>query len=100
MGCRVYRVTISSRFLIVSILAASFLTLLTNIEHTAIHYWDEGFHAMVARNLTQHPFLFTLYDQPWLPFDYKSWGNNYVWLHKPPLAIGRSVFRIGCWVPM
>ena len=79
--------TISSRFLIVSILAASFLTLLTNIEHTAIHYWDEGFHAMVARNLTQHPFLFTLYDQPWLPFDYKSWGNNYVWLHKPPLAM-------------
>ena len=80
-------VSSSSRFLIVSILAASFLTLLTNLEHTAIHYWDEGFHAMVARNLTQHPFLFTLYDQPWLPFDYKSWGNNYVWLHKPPLAM-------------
>ena len=78
---------ISSRFWIISILVASFLTVLTNLDHTAIHYWDEGFHAMVSRNLTKHPFLFTLYDQPWLPFDYKNWGGNHVWLHKPPLAM-------------
>ena len=77
----------SSRFWIISILSTSFLTMLTNLDHTAIHYWDEGFHAIVSRNLTKHPFLFTLYDQPWLAFDYKNWGGNHIWLHKPPLAM-------------
>ena len=79
--------TTSSRFWIISILSTSFLTVLTNLDHTAIHYWDESFHAIVSRNLTKHPFLFTLYDQPWLAFDYKNWGGNHIWLHKPPLAM-------------
>ena len=50
------------------------------VGHSGITYWDEGFHAVVARNLTKHPLKFTLYDQPWLPYDYKGWGE------KPHLA--------------
>ena len=45
------------------------------------------FHAVVARNLTKHPLKFTLYDQPWLPYNYKGWGENHIWLHKPPVAM-------------
>ena len=60
---------------------------LRNLGHSKITYWDEGFHAIVARNLTKHPLKFTLYDQPWLPYDYKSWGDNHIWLHKPPVAM-------------
>ena len=61
--------------------------MLRNLGHSGITYWDEGFHAVVARNLTKHPLKFTLYDQPWLPYDYKSWGENHIWLHKPPVAM-------------
>ena len=71
---------------------ASFLAVLRNLGHTAIHYWDEGFHAIVARNLLKHPLTFTLYDQPWLPYDYKGWGANHIWLHKPPLAMWKIAF--------
>ncbi|MXZ00675.1 hypothetical protein F4Y93_08520, partial [Candidatus Poribacteria bacterium] len=58
-----------------------------NVGHSGLHFWDEGFHAIVARNLTKHPLKFTLYDQPWLPYDYKGWGENHIWLHKPPVAM-------------
>ena len=69
------------------ILIASFSLVLRNLGHSKIHYWDEGFHAIVARNLTKHPLKFTLYDQPWLDYDYKNWGGNHIWLHKPPVAM-------------
>ena len=69
------------------ILIASFVLVLRNLGHSKIHYWDEGFHAIVARNLTKHPLKFTLYDQPWLKYNYTSWGNNHIWLHKPPVAM-------------
>ena len=69
------------------ILITSFVLVLRNLGHSKIHYWDEGYHAIVARNLTKHPLKFTLYDQPWLKYDYKSWGNNHIWLHKPPVAM-------------
>ena len=78
---------IDAKFAIFWVLLASFLAILRNLGHTAIHYWDEGFHAIVARNLLKHPLTFTLYDQPWLPYDYKGWGANHIWLHKPPLAM-------------
>lgn len=58
-----------------------------NLGHSKIQFWDEGFHAIVARNLTKHPLKPTLYDQPWLQYDYKGWGVNHVWLHKPPVAL-------------
>lgn len=52
-----------------------------------LHEWDERYHALVAKNLARHPLLPTLYDRPLLPFDYRSWTSNHVWLHKEPLAL-------------
>jgi len=52
-----------------------------------LHAWDERFHALVARNLMAHPLRPTLYETPLLPFDYRNWQENEVWLHKPPLVL-------------
>lgn len=78
---------IQIKIILLCILIASFVLVLRNLGHSKIHYWDEGYHAIVARNLTKHPLKFTLYDQPWLEYDYKSWGTNHIWLHKPPMAM-------------
>lgn len=75
------------KIILFCILISAGALVLRNLGHSKIHYWDEGFHAMVARNLTKHPLKFTLYDQPWLEYNYKSWGENHIWLHKPPVAM-------------
>src|SRR5437016_2816679 len=38
-----------------------------------LNSWDERFHALVAKNLSAHPFQPMLYANPVLPFDYKNW---------------------------
>lgn len=52
-----------------------------------LHVWDERYHALVAKNLLKHPFFPTLYDNPILPYDYKMWVGNHIWLHKQPLPL-------------
>ncbi len=52
-----------------------------------LHEWDERYHALVAKNLSTHFFIPTLYDNPILDYDYRSWISNHVWLHKPPLPL-------------
>jgi 4-amino-4-deoxy-L-arabinose transferase len=52
-----------------------------------LHYWDERYHALVAKNLINHPFRPTLYDTPLLPYDYFNWPGNHIWLHKQPMAL-------------
>ena len=52
-----------------------------------LHPWDERYHALVAKHLIAHPLVPTLYDSPVLPYDYRDWMANHVWLHKPPLAL-------------
>ena len=49
--------------------------------------WDERFHALVAKNLLQHPFTFTLYDDPVMQMAYDRWDRSVIWLHKPPLFL-------------
>ena len=76
-----------TKIILLCILITSGALVLRHVGHSGITYWDEGFHAVVARNLTKHPLKFTLYDQSWLPYDYKGWGENHIWLHKPPVAM-------------
>jgi 4-amino-4-deoxy-L-arabinose transferase len=52
-----------------------------------LHDWDERYHALVASHLAHHPFLPTLYEYPLLPFDYRSWTTNHIWVHKPPVPL-------------
>lgn len=52
-----------------------------------IHEWDERYHAVVAKNLIDHPLHPTLYDHPVLPYDFKNWTYNHTWVHKQPLPL-------------
>ncbi len=52
-----------------------------------LHEWDERIHALVAKNLSQDWLRPTLYADPVLPYDYRYWNQNHVWLHKQPLAL-------------
>ncbi len=65
---------------------ASALIKLPHLGHQHLAF-DEVCHAIVARNLLKHPFTPTLYDAPYLPYDYESWTSNHVWLHKPILPL-------------
>ena len=57
------------------------------ITQFSLHPWDERFHALVARNLIAHPLVPALYREALLPYDYRDWMANHVWLHKPPGAL-------------
>lgn len=52
-----------------------------------LHAWDERYHALVAKNLMNHPFIPTLYDKPIFPYDYENWPGNHIWLHKQPMPL-------------
>ena len=42
-------------------------------------------HALVAKNFIQTPLVPRLYHTPL--YDYRTWTSNYIWMHKPPLAL-------------
>lgn len=61
-----------------------------------LHNWDERYHALVAKNLIQHPLKPTLYDNPILPYDFKNWTANNIWVHKQPLPLW--IMAISMWL--
>ena len=73
--------------ILVLILLGSLVLNTHRIGHPGLHYFDESFHAIVARNLLKHPLKPTLIDAPYLPYDRTHWGENHVWLHKPILPL-------------
>lgn len=52
-----------------------------------LHPWDEQFHALVAKNMLDHPFHPTLMEGSRTDFDYTMWIDNNTWLHKQPLFL-------------
>jgi 4-amino-4-deoxy-L-arabinose transferase len=52
-----------------------------------LHTWDERYHALVAKNMIENPWKPVLYADPALPYDFRHWTANHVWLHKPPFAL-------------
>lgn len=52
-----------------------------------LHAWDERFHILVAKNTLNHILKPTLYENPILPYDYKNWVGNHIWVHKQPFPI-------------
>jgi len=69
------------------LLFCGFLLRLFTASDPFLHSWDERYHALVAKNLIEHPLKPTLYDHPILDYDYKNWSGNHVWLHKPPVPL-------------
>lgn len=52
-----------------------------------LHQWDEKFHALVAKNMMEEPLTPRLYKTALLPYDYRLWYQNHIWLHKQPLPL-------------
>ncbi len=52
-----------------------------------LNLWDERFHALVAKNFLQHPFVPTLYDNPVVNTNYDHWDRYHIWFHKQPLFL-------------
>src|SRR5262249_25003072 len=76
------------------LMAAGFLLRLYAGSDLFLHGWDERYHAVVARNLASHPLKPTLYDNPVLPYDYRDWSTDHIWLHKPPLTLWAMALSI------
>src|SRR5688572_20890086 len=73
--------------LIVLTVGGFLLRLLMTHTDPFLYDWDEQYHALVARNLTEHPGTPMLYKNPLLPVDITRWADNHIWLHKPPLFL-------------
>lgn len=69
------------------LLFCGFLLRIYASSDSALHDWDERYHALVSKNLIQHPLTPVLYKDPVLPYDYKDWSANHIWLHKQPLPL-------------
>lgn len=51
-----------------------------------LNFWDERFHALVAKNCMETPLMPRLYPElPMTELDPMVWPHAYVWLHKQPL---------------
>ena len=68
------------------VICGLFLRIYTSADFF-LHSWDERYHALVAKNLIRHPLIPTLYDNPVLTYDYRSWVANHIWVHKQPLPL-------------
>lgn len=61
--------------------------------------WDEKYHALVARNMMDNPLKPMLKPEILIPYDYRPWCCNHIWLHKQPLflwqmALSMKIFGI------
>lgn len=61
--------------------------------------WDEQYHALVAKNLSNNFLKPTLYANPVLDYHYENWTRNHVWLHKQPLFLWQMALSIKIFGP-
>lgn len=80
--------------LVLLIAAAFALRLWMSVIDPYLNFWDEQFHAVVARNFLNHWWTPKLYETNFLPFDPNLWSENEIWLHKPPLFLWQMAISI------
>lgn len=56
--------------------------------------WDEQFHALVGKNLTENPFVPKLFRNEPLDLNPENWVNAKIWLHKQPLFTWQMAMSI------
>jgi len=82
----VFKVLDKYKWAILSLFAASLaINFFAGISDPFINMWDERFHALVAKNMLDHPFKPMLYADPVVDMKYNYWNISHIWLHKPPL---------------
>lgn len=67
-----------------------------------LSYWDEQYHALVAKNMMENPFKPMLYKNPVVYYNPEIWVGNHIWLHKQPLflwimSISLKVFGVNAF---
>ena len=80
------------------ILVAGLILRMYAASDRCLHTWDERYHALVAKNAILHPLTPTLFEDPVLPYDFKDWTSNHIWLEKGPvplLAVSGSIRLFG-----
>lgn len=53
--------------------------------------WDEQYHALVAKNMMESPFVPMLYTDDFVFGNSLFWSNTTIWLHKQPLFLWQMV---------
>lgn len=59
-----------------------------------LNTWDEQYHALVAKNLSENPSIPVLMENGTSQLEYRNWTNNHVWLHKQPLFLYQIALSI------
>lgn len=52
-----------------------------------LNEWDEQVHALVAKNMLDHPLVPTLFETPAFDYVKGNWIEEHIWLHKQPLFL-------------
>ncbi|MFT5824074.1 MAG: 4-amino-4-deoxy-L-arabinose transferase-like glycosyltransferase [Crocinitomix sp.] len=72
--------------LLVVIIIGAILRIIGSTD-SHLHAWDERYHALVAKNLMQHPLTPTLHEHPVLEFDNDNWVGSNLWVGKPSFPL-------------
>lgn len=88
-----------AKALLFLLLAGFTLRLILSFIDPFLQDWDERFHALVAKNLMNHPFQPMLRLNPIMPYKMEDWCCNHIWVHKQPLflwqmALSMKIFGI------
>lgn len=98
LGRRSFRAFIlgPSCLILFFILLSSFILKLNHLGQQSLKPLDEAFHAVVARNMVDHPLWPTLNEGITIPTQPGDWQNGAIWLHKPPMAMWQAAasFRV------
>jgi 4-amino-4-deoxy-L-arabinose transferase-like glycosyltransferase len=80
---------------LICLLATSCILFLQNLGTPNISTWDEVVHVNVVKNLAEHCCLPRLH-RSGLGTDYRDWGNNTLWLHKPllPFYATAAIYKL------
>ncbi len=86
MGWRFLRMKEYKKSLFVVLIIALIIRVISSLD-PYLHSWDERYHALVAKNLIEHPLTPTLHENTILEFDNENWVGSNIWLAKPSFPL-------------
>lgn len=81
-------------YIFILLIAGFLLRLWMIILDPFLHNWDEHFHALVAKNLSNNFALPILLNNPLDSYKIEAWCDNHIWLHKQPLFLWQIALAI------
>lgn len=75
-------------------LGGFFVAIFFSLLDPFLNVWDEQYHTLVAKHLSETPLHPRLFPYSPLPQDYSNWVENTTWLHKPPITLWQMALSI------